>query len=798
MTPPVPRHLRYNRGAARGQPGAAGAEGDDDVAAAPDWRQQFNDLQRRRPELAERVCRRLLVEMQHLGLLDFEELDNELAVGLRLVGLRGDVDPNRPKPTLPSDSQFALYDLALKHAEEHLPPEQITATILLVEKRQLAHEVSRLAEDTDTPLPLLRAKVREFLDFAPGEAVAPPEDVIGTRAALVRRLLTDQLDFISVAKQFVRVREFRHVLDRIIPTDGNQGRLGGKAAGLILAQAMLDQAKRQGRYDGDFRVPRSYFLPSNGTLEFIEYNGFEELINVKYKPIDEVREEYPLVERLFKSGAFPPVIHVGLEAMLEEIGEVPLVVRSSSLLEDRIGHAFSGKYKSLFIPNRGPLEHRLKELEDAISEVYASVFHPDPIEYRRERNLIDFQEQMGILIQEVVGRVVGDMMFPVFAGVAFSLCEVRWSPRIRRTDGMARLVLGLGTRAVDRTVSDYPVLVALEQPTLKAVQRPNEIYRYSQQEVDVVDLREGRFQSVPLREVLQRAGRRGLPRMHRIFSIYRDHQLLPMVGVMAQVATDELVVTFDGLTDSGFPRDLKAMLDILQDGLGEPVDVEFAHDGEHLYMLQCRSLAQSKSAARVPIPWQIPQDHRIFSANRYVQTAQVHNLQYVVLVDPRDYEQLGSREEMLRVARAIGAINRALPSRSFLLMGPGRWGSRGDIRLGVPVTYSDICHTAMLVEIARKKGAYLPEVSFGTHFFNDLVESEIAYLPLYPDEPGVVWNEDFLRGSHNVLEQVAPEFRDLAAAVRVVAVPEAGDGLLLHVVMDGEEDKALAYLGPPV
>ena len=797
MKPPLSRHLRYNHEAARGQPGAVPVEGEHDVAAAPDWRQQFNDLQRRRPELAERVCRRLLVEMQHRGLLDFEELANELAVGLRLVSPRGDPDPNRPKPTLPSDSQFALYDLALKHAEEHLSPEQITATILLVEKRQLAHEVSRLAEDTDTPLPLLRDKVREFLEFAPGEAVAPPEDVIGTRAALVRRLLTDQLDFISVAKQFIRVREFGHVLDRIIPTDGNQGRLGGKAAGLILAEAMLEQAKRQGRYDGDFRVPRSYFLPSNGTLEFIEYNGFEELINVKYKPVDEVREEFPLVERLFKSGAFPPVMHTGLEAMLREIGEVPLVVRSSSLLEDRIGHAFSGKYKSLFIPNVGPLEQRLAELEDAISEVYASVFHPDPIEYRRERNLIDFQEQMGILIQEVVGRVVGDMMFPVFAGVAFSLCEVRWSPRIRRTDGMARLVLGLGTRAVDRTVSDYPVLVALEQPTLKAVQQPSEIYRYSQQEVDVVDLREGRFQSVSLRELLRRTGRRGLPQMHRILSIYRDDQLLPMVGSVTQAGADEMVVTFDGLTDSSFPRELKGMLDILQDSLGEPVDVEFAHDGEHLYMLQCRSLAQSKSRARVAVPWQIPESRRVFSANRYVQTAQVRNLRYVVLVDPRDYEQLPSREAMLRVARAVGAVNRALPDRSFLLMGPGRWGSRGDIRLGVPVTYADICHTAMLVEIARQKGAYLPEVSFGTHFFNDLVESEIAYLPLYPDEPGVVWNEDFLRRSPSVLADVVPQFADLSTAVRVISVAEAADGLLLHVIMDGEEDRALAYLGPP-
>jgi hypothetical protein len=146
-----------------------------------DWRQQFEDLQQRRPDLAERVCRRLLVEMQRQGMVDFEELDHEIAVALRLVGSRPDIDPNRPKPKLPSDSHIALYDLALKHAEQYLPPEEISATILLVEKRQLAHEVSRIAEDLETPIPLLREKVREFLDFAPGEAAAPPEDVIDPR-----------------------------------------------------------------------------------------------------------------------------------------------------------------------------------------------------------------------------------------------------------------------------------------------------------------------------------------------------------------------------------------------------------------------------------------------------------------------------------------------------------------------------------------------------------------------------------------------------------------------------------------
>ena len=141
----------------------------------------------------------------------------------------------------------------------------------------------------------------------------------------------------------------------------------------------------------------------------------------------------------------------GLERMLVEIGDRPLVIRSSSLLEDRIGHAFSGKYKSLFIANRGTIERRLAELEDAIAEVYASLFHPDPIEYRRERGLLEFNEEMGILIQEVVGKKLGRTLgFPT-ANVDLrrkqSAVMGIFAVRVNGLDGAARdAVASVGTR----------------------------------------------------------------------------------------------------------------------------------------------------------------------------------------------------------------------------------------------------------------------------------------------------------------------------------------------------------------
>ena len=186
---------------------------------------------------------------------------------------------------------------------------------------------------------------------------------------------------------------------------------------------------------------------------------------------------------------------------------------------------------------------------------------------------------------------------------------------------------------------------------------------------------------------------------------------------------------------------------------------------------------------------------KIFSATRFVQMAQVRNLEWAVVIDPRDYEKLPSRDAMLRVAKAVGAINRKLPPKSFLLIGPGRWGSRGDIRLGVPVTYADICHTTMLLEVARKTGSYVPDVSFGTHFFQALVEAQIVYLPLYPDEEGNHWNEEILNRSPNALAEIVPEYADLEGVLRVIRVRDLADGKLLQVIMDGESDQALAFLG---
>jgi predicted nucleotidyltransferase len=142
---------------------------------------------------------------------------------------------------------------------------------------------------------------------------------------------------------------------------------------------------------------------------------------------------------------------------------------------------------------------------------------------------------------------------------------------------------------------------------------------------------------------------------------------------------------------------------------------------------------------------------------------------------------------------AVGRLNSILPKKQFILMGPGRWGSRGDIKLGVQVTYADICNTAVLIEISTRKGAYSPELSFGTHFFQDLVETGIRYIPLYPEDREVLYNEIFLTGSDNMLSEILPEYDHLSDVIRVIDVPHRTGGEILKILLNADLGEAVAY-----
>ncbi len=617
------------------------------------------------------------------------------------------------------------------------------------------------------------------------------------RTSLIRRVLSDQPWFIEVAKDYINIADFGGFMHRVIFPAGSHGKLGGKSSGLFLAEQILRQSPHQGELLQGIKTPKTWYLTSDSIFYFIGYNNLEDIIEQKYKDFVQVKQEYPYLVNLFKNSPLPPEIIKGLSLALDDFGDVPLIVRSSSLLEDQAGAAFAGKYKSLFIANKGTKEERLEALMDAIAEVYASMFGPDPIEYRHENGLIDYHEEMGIMIQEVVGTQVGHYYLPAYAGVAFSTNDFRWSTRIQPEDGLVRLVPGLGTRAVDRLSDDYPILVAPGKPNLPVNVSLDEIVRYSPNKIDLINLQTKSFETVEIQELLKTYGQ-DYPLINQLVSTLQPDRVRIPGAQGVDFNRERCIITFEGLiTRTPFMKQVQAILKTLQESLGYPVDIEFAHNGVDFYLLQCRGQSYREDSAPAEIPNDVSSDDVIFTANRYITNGAVSDITHIVYIDPYKYNALASQQELVAVGRVVSRLNKILPRRQFILMGPGRWGSRGDIRLGVSVTYSDINNTAMLIEIARKQRDFTPDPSFGTHFFQDLVEASIRYLPLYPDDPGITFNEQFLTTAKNILPDLLPDSAGLADVIRVIHIPAVTDGKVLQVLLNADREAALARLTMP-
>lgn len=754
------------------------------------WRIVVNLIGRTDHDLFHRISRKMINHLCWKGIHEAEGMLQRFGLDRRTRCSASDAGDNRPLPTNRVD-QMALGEEIFEVAARHLDEEEILRCVQkwILEDRS-GSLVRTLINPGSSHTDVYEA-IRRFNHLTPSGAELTESIRKSIKVALVDRFLSSQLEFIKIAKNYVDINDFFELIQQLICAPSSHGALGGKGAGLFLASRIIRKISETYPELRDIKVPKTWYVTADGMFNFLHYNNIEDVAEQKYKPMEQVRQEYPNIIYTFKNSYFPPAMIQGFCTALDDFGDAPLIVRSSSLLEDRYGATFSGKYISLFLANQGTKEARLEALMDAIAEVYASVFDSDPIEYRAERGLLDFNEEMGVLIQEVVGTRVGKYYLPSFAGVAFSNNEFRWSPRIKRGDGLVRLVVGLGTRAVDRLSDDYTVLVAPGQPNLQVNASPEERIRYSPRRIDLINLETNAFETVDIKTFLQEYGEQ-LPGVWNMVSVVRDGHIRQGSAFNINFDRDDVIVTFDGLfTKTPFLRQIKAIMNQLQATLGTPVDIEFAADSRNFYLLQCRPQGYSPENNPAPIPKETPRELTLFTARRYVSNGFVPEITHIVYVSPQKYSELDHLDVMLEIGRAVGRLNQALPKRRFILMGPGRWGSRGDIRLGVNVTYSDINNTAMLIEIGRKKGNYVPDLSFGTHFFQDLVEAQIRYLPLYPDDEGIIFNEEFLASAPNILQEILPDYAHLQDSVRVIDVPRATAGKVLKVFMNAEIEEAL-------
>ncbi len=632
------------------------------------------------------------------------------------------------------------------------------------------------------------ASARRHLDhwhrlFLQAEELAADPEAGEEQGKMVRHLCHHLIGrderILVLAHRYFSLEDLLAIKARMI---GN-GFIGGKAVGMLLARQIL---RKDPSYPwADYLEPHdSYFIGSNVFYSYLVHNGWWKLFMQHKTPGGYFGAAAELRKKMLH-GTFPDTVRDDLQKMLEYYGQYPIIVRSSTLLEDGFGNAFAGKYDSFFLANQGSPEERYQELEEAIRKVFASAMSEDALTYRRQRGLDQLEEQMALLVQRVSGCYRQHYYFPDLAGVGVSYNTFVWDRQMDPKAGMLRLVLGLGTRAVDRVEGDYPRIVALDAPLKRPHKGMEDVRRFSQRDVDVINVSANSLQTVPLLQLTQQD--LGLP-MER-YGV-RDLETVRRLEERGRKAGDLWLLTFDKLlADGAFTGLLQRLLKTLERVYAYPVDVEFTINftpagTPKISLVQCRPLQTKGEQVRIALPRWVPEERTFFrSEGHFMGGSIAQPLRRIIWVDPQEYSAL-PQPDKYEIARLIGRLNKRTPNREelpTLLMGPGRWGTSTP-SLGVPITFSEINHMAALAEVAFTSGNLMPELSFGSHFFQDLVETDIFYLALFPEDPSCQFNRAWLDRQPNALEGLMPASAKYKKVVKVIQLPPGQVQLMADLV----------------
>lgn len=758
-----------------------------------DWEAVLDLLRQTDSSLFLSISNKMLNHLSWSGIKEAEKLRLSITPVLKNGIDAFDEATGRQHPSRVLNFSTELIENIFRLASEHLGGDEILSRI-----QMWIHEdrLSSLVQIVQRHLPLsdVTDALRRHYYTDPDETEEKYPVSRGLKVSLIRRVLSDQFNYVNLAKQHVDIEDLYHLLQKVVFPPESHGNLGTKSAEFFLSSQILRKAGADSEILSNLRIPRTWYVSSDMMLHFMHYNNIDQIIEQKYKEIDRVRLEYSHIVQTFTNSVAPPEMVKGLSIALDDFGEKPLIVRSSNILDEHIGPSFFKKCRSVFVANQGTKQERLAGLVEAVAKVYASAFSPDLIEHRVSRGILDSSDEMGILIQEAVGTSVGHYFLPSYAGIASSNNDFRWAAEIRREDGLVRIVPGFCNPAFARNTDDFPVLFAPGQPSQKVHLTQDETIKYAPKMIDVINLETKAYETINIRDLLRDFGKE-YPNLEQVVSVHRNGIIHPIEESDIDFNQDEFLVTFEGLISrSRFIVKIRSIMNILEEKLNSPVEIRFASDGNNLYLLQCctPNLAAEKSPS--PIPKDVPEDRVIFSAKRYISNGKTPDITHIVYVDPSGYDSLQQVSDRRAVGEAIGKLNKLLPKRQFIIMGPGQWCLRDKSRLCDGISYPDIDNTALLMGIFHQTDGIAPDISFGIPFFQELFESDIRYLPLYPDEEGINFNRLFLKGARNVLSDLLPEHSSLSEVLRVIDIPESKEGLVLQVLMNAELDEALAVL----
>jgi hypothetical protein len=632
-------------------------------------------------------------------------------------------------------------------------------------------------------------EAQEVHDGAQAGRFTPEAEAEVFRHLLRMVVSREEGGILRLASAYLALGDILDVRRRMIGT----GLIGGKAVGMLLARAILKRTEP--RFTALLEEHDSFYIGSDVFYTFLVRNGVW-WVRQKQRDHATFLEGAEQARQRILTGRFADYTLQQFEEMLDYFGQSPFIVRSSSLLEDNFGNAFAGKYESVFCANQGPRERRLEDFLAAVRAIYASTMSERALRYRAQRGMLDRDEQMALLVMRVSGAMYGHSFYPPVAGVGFSFNPYVWSPDIDPKAGVVRLVFGLGTRAVNRSDDDYTRIVALNAPERRPEANFDEVRQYAQRRVDYIDLEANQLVAGYFTDVVKESG--DLP-IHLFAS-----EDLTQARASGRRGAGPLVLTFDSLlTQTDFVKDMRDIHRILQGAYDHPVDIEFTANfpdekSYRINLLQCRPLqVQGTECVALPKLNVKPEDRIIAARSAVVGRSRITSVDRFIYVVPQAYGALPVKERY-EVARLLGDVNRALQNQSAgttMALGPGRWGTASP-SLGIPVAFPDISRVSILCEIVAMREGLIPDVSLGTHFLNELVEMDMLYLALFPQQGDNYINAAFFEQAPSRLLQLVPAAVKWQNTVRVVFGADVARGAGgITLVADAPEQRFVCYFG---
>ena len=589
-----------------------------------------------------------------------------------------------------------------------------------------------------------------------------------------------------VKKHFVP-EDYFQIRDHMIGT----GMIGGKSCGMLLARNIIRNLAPE--IYQIFEPHDSFFIGSDVYYTYIVDNGFWDL-RIRQRTEEEYFELADEFAGQLKNGVFDQDMREKFMHILDYYGQDPYIIRSSSILEDGFENAFAGKYESVFCSNHGTPQERLEEFEQAVKTVYASTMSLSALDYRKRRGLDKRDEQMALLIMRVSGSVYGNYYFPCAAGVGYSYSPYKFMKHIDQTAGMLRLVMGLGTNAVDRKEGSYPRLVSLDNPTATSYTTIEDKHKFSQRKAEAVDLKGRSLKQLTLDDLEPL-----MPEFLKRVLLEHDYEVesnLRERGIYSPI----YFISCKGLVDKKeVMQYMKKMMQTIQAEYDYPVDIEFTMNISEnwdyvINLLQCRPLQVFQNTGSVQMPEHTDPDQILLeSTGSSMGLSREVSLDRIVYVDPAAYYNMPYTEKP-KIARLIGAVNWQYREQGLhmMLIVPGRIGTSSP-ELGVPCAFSDISEFDMICEVSESSAGYNPELSYGSHIFQDLVEAQILYTAVFPGKQTTHYHPEILKKTDNQITSI-PGGAEMDHIITMTDVSQLSCKLYYNL----EQERVLVVMGGKV